>query len=146
MRATPFWCHPSTPVCAMQERDSQVLSSLLLHQPLYLLLVFSLRPSSLPQKQETQLPQHPSPGLVFRLGVVIRQGLDALLGHIGQHREGGLHDEVNEACREGGAGWRGLTWRAGQRTWPARLAPPAAWKMGSPTAEEFPNLGGGALE
>ena len=44
-------------------------------------------------------PSHPhSPGLVFRLGVVVPGGLDTLLSHIGEHRERGLHNEVDEAC------------------------------------------------
>ena len=44
-------------------------------------------------------PSHPhSPGLVFRLGVVVPSGLDTLLSHIGEHRERGLHNEVDEAC------------------------------------------------
>ncbi|VCW98528.1 unnamed protein product, partial [Gulo gulo] len=60
----------------------------------------------LPQNEETQLPQPPSPGLAFRLGVLIRQRLDALLGHISQHREGWLHDEVDETCSKGGTRWR----------------------------------------
>lgn len=61
-----------------------------------------MHPMSLRQNQETWLLQLPSPGLVFRLGVLIHQGLDALLCHIGQHGERGLHNEVNETCREGG--------------------------------------------
>ena len=44
-------------------------------------------------------PSHPhSPGLVFRLGVGVPGGLDTLLSHIGEHRERGLHNEVDEAC------------------------------------------------
>lgn len=50
------------------------------------------------QNQEAGLPQSSSPGLVLRLGVVIHQGLHTLLSHVGQHRECGLHNEVNETC------------------------------------------------
>lgn len=56
----------------------------------------SLTPFS--QNQKARIPQSSSPGLVFRLGVLIHQGLDTLLSHVGQHRECGLHNEVNETC------------------------------------------------
>lgn len=56
----------------------------------------SLTPFS--QNQEAGLPQSSSPGLVFRLGVLIHQGLDTFLSHVGQHRECGLHNEVDETC------------------------------------------------
>lgn len=58
--------------------------------------------TSLPQNKETWLPQPSSPGLVFRLGVLIPQGLDTLLSHISEHRECGLHNEVDETCSEEG--------------------------------------------
>lgn len=47
----------------------------------------------------TGRPQPSSPGLIFRLGVIIHQGLHAFLSHVSQHRECGLHYEVNETCR-----------------------------------------------
>lgn len=50
--------------------------------------------------QDTWLPQSQSPGLTFRLGIIICQGLDTLFCHISQHREGWLHNEVNETCRK----------------------------------------------
>lgn len=50
--------------------------------------------------QDSWLPQLQSPGLTFRLGIIICQGLDTLFCHISQHREGGLHNEVNETCRK----------------------------------------------
>lgn len=56
----------------------------------------SLTPFS--QNQKARLPQSTSPGLVFRRGVLIHHGLDALLSHVSQHGECGLHDEVDETC------------------------------------------------
>lgn len=58
--------------------------------------------TSLPQNKETWLPQPASPGLVFRLGVLIPQGLDTLLSHVSEHRECGLHNEVDETYSEEG--------------------------------------------
>ena len=82
-------------------------------------------------------PGHPhSPGLVFRLGVVIPGGLDTLLSHIGEHRERGLHNEVDEACSADNAGRR-LTWGAAQRTQPTRRCPQLHGTQ-SPGAQEFP--------
>lgn len=113
-----------SPLCVTGNRESQVLGSQV--SPLAchgctssLRSMLSESPSSLPKNQETELPQPPSPGLALRLGVLIRQGLDALLGHISQHREGWLHNEVDETCSKGGTQWRvpphTHTQRAGQR-------------------------------
>lgn len=68
-------------------------------------------------------PSHPhSPGLVFRLGVVVPGGLDTLLSHISKHRERGLHNEVDEACNADNTRTR-LTLGGAQRTRPARQCP-----------------------
>lgn len=51
------------------------------------------------------------------LGAVLGEGQHQLLGHVGQHREGGFHNEVDEAC--GGEGtrrpWGGDTAATGTR-------------------------------
>lgn len=71
-------------------------------------------------------PSHPhSPGLVFRLGVVVPGGLDTLLSHISEHRERGLHNEVDEACSANNTRTR-LTWGRCAEDSACTPVPPAA--------------------
>lgn len=81
-------------------------------------------------------PSHPhSPGLVFRLGVVVPGGLDTLLSHISKHRERGLHNEVDEACNADNTRTR-LTW--GVRRGLGRHASAPSCTEQSPGAQELP--------
>lgn len=81
------WSHPSTCVCDTQQRGSHFWSSLLLHQPCHgctcSLQVGPFCESNFPPTEQGDLATPASsPGLVFRLGVLIPQGLDTLLSHI----------------------------------------------------------------